>query len=105
MKYSTKNGFYGVDHSYHVGNPYFSLDTNLNSVDENAFINSNGGGPCLVFNKNTELWEKNDPCSNAVGVCKSKLGRTCVIYFTSNKLVVLKGIQLEYDTLMVYWSI
>ena len=71
-QYFKNHGFYGVDHSYHVGSPYFSLDTDVNG-NEGELIN-NGTGPCLVLDRQSKLWKMVDPCGNAIGVCKSKLG-------------------------------
>ena len=76
IQYSNIGGVWGVDHSFHLGSPYFTLDTNLNTIGTTPLRLIDGGtGPCLVLNKVTELWEKLDPCDNAVGVCKSKLGK------------------------------
>ena len=72
LKYSKEDGFYGVDHSYHVGSPYFSLDTYIEN--KGGIFITGPSGPCLVFNKVSELWEKRDNCGAAIGVCKSKLG-------------------------------
>ena len=68
----------GVDNSHHVGSPYFSLDSDLNGKAGQFIQGENQGNPtkrCLVYNKSTKLWERQDPCVDAVGVCKSKLGR------------------------------
>ena len=73
LQYTKGVGFYGVDHSYSVGSPFFSLDSDVNG-HEGEFIDGSFG-PCLVFNKTKELWEKKDSCVNATGVCKSRLGR------------------------------
>ena len=72
LHYTKTDGFYGVDHSYSVGSPFFSLDNDVNGY-EGKFIDGTNG-PCLVFNKTKELWEKIDSCINATGVCKSRLG-------------------------------
>ena len=92
LKYSKNDGFYGVDHSYHVGSPYFSLDTNMDNND-GEFIND-GSGACLVFNKGSELWEKQDTCGDAIGVCKSKLGmnQKHVLVFKETIYKILRGL-------------
>ena len=95
LKYSKSDGFYGVDHSYHVGSPYFSLDNDMNS-NEGDFI-GDGTGPCLVYNKVTELWEKQDTCADAIGLCKTKLGIYCIfgtrVYISLN---LRKSLNLEH---------
>ena len=78
-KYVKDEGFKGVDHSFYVGNPYFSLDSDVN--DETGDFIINNSGRCLVFNKATKLWERQTPCGNAIGVCKKKLGKKI---FTQN---------------------
>ena len=73
LTYSKMKGFYGVDNSHHVGSSYFTLDTDVNAV-EGDLINKTIPA-CLVFEKqNGGVWKYWDPCTDAVGVCKSKLG-------------------------------
>ena len=76
-KYESGEGFKGVDNSFHVGSPYFSLDSDVN--DETGDFVVNNAGRCLVFNKQTKLWERQTPCGNAIGVCKRKLGKYLVL--------------------------
>ena len=66
-------GFYGVDNSHHVGSSYFALDTNVNTHEGNLI---NKVIPaCMVFKMETGgVWKYWDPCTDAVGVCKSKMG-------------------------------
>ena len=75
-KYENDEGFKGVDHSFYVGSAYFSLDSDVND-QEGDFIKN---GRCLVFNKATKIWERQDPCDNAIGVCKRKLGMVLGLY-------------------------
>ena len=68
----------GVDHSHRVGSAYFSLDSDLNGKAGQFIHGEYQGNPttqCLLYNKSTKLWERQDPCVDAIGVCKSKLGR------------------------------
>ena len=76
-KYESGEGFKGVDNSFHVGSPYFSLDSDVN--DETGDFVVWNSGRCLVFNKVTKLWERQTPCGNAIGVCKRKLGKYLVL--------------------------
>ena len=89
---SEKGVLKGVDHSQHVGSPYFSLDSDLNSAGDyiRGVYQGNPTKRCLVYNKSTKLWEKQDPCVDAIGVCKSKLGR----YFD---VISLTFIDLNYS--------
>ena len=83
LRYIPKQGFYGVDNSFHVGNTYFSRDDNLKSQNlEKLVIDARGS--CLIYNKVSDTWEKKDPCINAVGVCKSRLGNEYLKEYIKN---------------------
>ena len=73
LRYMPRQGFYGVDNSFHVGNTYFSRDNDLKSQNLEKLV-IDASGSCLIYNKVSDRWEKKDPCTNAVGVCKSRLG-------------------------------
>ena len=73
LRYDPKKGFYGVDHSFHVGNTYFSLSNELKSQNLDQLF-TNGIDSCLVYNKITNTWKLKSPCENAIGVCKSRIG-------------------------------
>ena len=78
LRYIPKQGFYGVDNSFHVGNTYFSRDDNLKSQNLEK-LEIDASGSCLIYNKVSDTWEKKDPCVTAVGVCKSRLGNQCLM--------------------------
>ena len=83
LKYDQTQGFYGVDNSFHVGNTYFSLSDELNSqvLDKLA---SDEDDPCLVYNPVSNNWKLKNPCVNALGVCKSRLGKKFKYIFLVN---------------------
>ena len=83
LRYIPKQGFYGVDNSFHVGNTYFSRDSDLKSQNLEKLV-IDASGSCLIYNKVSDTWEKKDPCINAVGVCKSRLGNEYLKEYIKN---------------------